>query len=147
MKNYMVFACVSIFALSALFPANAQNDSIEKEEEQEGAGSILDSLFGPSDFEVDYEEIAKHPLGSEGNPVRCDMPGGQRAYLARLRCAKNKRPQYERSGSTGMGPYGHIMDLYSVSCPKAEPVSVYMDMYHPGFVEAEAIPGFTIKKK
>ena len=32
-------------------------------------------------------ELAKHPLGSQQNPVRVGGPAGERAYLARLRLA------------------------------------------------------------
>ncbi|HEX8580146.1 MAG TPA: hypothetical protein VF655_11210, partial [Allosphingosinicella sp.] len=32
----------------------------------------------------------KHPLGSLKNPVRENMPEGQRAYLSRLRCPEGQ---------------------------------------------------------
>ena len=85
------------------------------------------------------------PLGSAGNPVRCERPDGERAYLQRLRCAGGEAPTLARGGSTGAGPYGTVLDVYTVRCPGApEPVSVFMDMYHAGFVEQRPIPGFSI---
>jgi hypothetical protein len=92
------------------------------------------------------EEADKHPLGSEDNPVRVNMPSGQRAYLSRLRCENGKKPKFERGGSTGEGPFGAIVDVYNVDCGKAAPgnVSVYLDMYHPDHVERRTISGFTI---
>jgi hypothetical protein len=42
-------------------------------------GQLLQPWLGAA-----LTEAARHPLGSEENPVRADMPGGQRAYLARL---------------------------------------------------------------
>lgn len=89
---------------------------------------------------------ASKPFGSAENPVRADMPVGQRAYLSRLRCANGRAPTFERMGSFGAGPYGSIIDGYSVSCGGSTPAQseVYMDMYHAGHVEAAAVPGFTI---
>lgn len=84
-----------------------------------------------------------HPLGSEKNPVRAKGPEGERAYLARLRCADGSAPAFERQGSTGIGPYHNILDLYSVQCAGAAPLSIYIDMYHK-HVEPAALPGFTI---
>ena len=89
-------------------------------------------------------EAGRHPLGSMKNPVRVEMPAGERAYLARLRCADGAAPRYERRGSGGLGPYRNIVDFYEVTCAGAEPVEVVMDMYHAGHVEDRAVPGFTI---
>ncbi len=144
-----------ILAISAMNIGHAQNGPIEApdekpaeestEEPADGSAlSALESLFGPSNVEPDYEEIAKHALGKEGNPVRCEMPSGERAYLERLRCTNGKRPQHHRAGSTGVGPYGNVLDLYEVKCGGAKATSIYMDMYHPGYVEALAVNGFTI---
>jgi hypothetical protein len=85
-----------------------------------------------------------HPLGSKDNPVRADMPGGQRAYLSRLRCADNAAPGYRRSGNLGAGVFGSIVDAYDVHCEGAEPVTVVMDMYFRGYTEARAVEGFRI---
>lgn len=92
------------------------------------------------------EAAARHPLGSQENPVRAEMPPGQQAYLRRLRCSNGRAPQFMRIGNYGIGVYGNIIDGYRVSCGDAAPgtVVVYMDMYHRGFVEERAVPGFTI---
>ncbi len=92
-------------------------------------------------------EKVSGPLGSETNPVRCEGPRGERAYLSRLRCSDGKRPAYSRIGSFGVGPYGNILDGYRVKCEDAEEVRVFMDMYHDGHAEREAVPGFTITDK
>jgi hypothetical protein len=83
-------------------------------------------------------------LGTEANPVRCEDPKGERQYLSRLRCADGKRPAFSRIGSFGVGPYGNILDWYRVKCEGGDEVTVFMDMYHEGYVEKEAVPGFTI---
>ncbi|HEV2801743.1 MAG TPA: hypothetical protein VGW12_14810 [Pyrinomonadaceae bacterium] len=82
-------------------------------------------------------------LGSKSNPVRCSGPRGERAYLNRLRCANGKAPEFYRLGSYGTGPYGNILDGYSVKCADAKEVTVFMDMYHD-HIEKEAVPGFSI---
>jgi hypothetical protein len=98
------------------------------------------------DLEKLIEKAQAHPLGSQENPVRADMPGGQRAYLGRLRCADGNRPTYSRVGSFGAGVYGRIIDGYEVLCKDSAPEKsmIFMDMYHPGHKEAAAVPGFTI---
>ena len=97
-----------------------------------------------AELDAALAKAARHPLGSEDNPVRSAMPAGERAYLARLRCADGTAPAYERQGSGGAGPYGNIIDFYQVTCAGAAPVQVVMDMYHAGYAEDRAVPGFTI---
>ena len=83
------------------------------------------------------------PLGSRTNPIRCDYPEGERAYLDRLRCADGSIPRYSRQGSTGKGPYGNMLDHYIVICG-GQRNEVFMDMYHKDFVETAAVSGFAI---
>jgi hypothetical protein len=99
------------------------------------------------ELEALIEEAQQHPLGSENNPVRANMPRGQRAYLNRLRCADGKAPTYDRVGSMGVGIYGQIIDGYEVICEDSETAKsmIIMDMYHPEHVEVAPVPGFTIE--
>ncbi len=131
------FAAAAVLAGGGALPAAAQD---------------VTDIFGNKI--VSGKELAKlveaaqaHPLGSEQNPVRADMPGGQRAYLNRLRCADGKRPAYFRVGSFGLGVYDRIIDGYEVTCKDSTPekAMIYMDMYHPGHKEPAAVPGFTIE--
>jgi hypothetical protein len=85
----------------------------------------------------------KAPLGSEKNPVKVQMPQGERAYLDRLRCPDGSAPAYQRQGSGGPARDGDIIDYYTVTCAGAEPVTVVMDMYHSDR-EDRPVPGFTI---
>lgn len=85
-----------------------------------------------------------HPLGTRRNPVRAAGPGGQHAYLARLHCPDGPRPEYRRVGSFGSGPYESIVDGYAILCPGMPEGLLYMDMYHPEHVEAQAPPGFRL---
>ena len=84
-------------------------------------------------------------LGSKSAPVRADNPAGQRAYLQRLRCPDGSAPSFERQGSMGYGGYGHIVDLYKVRCESTgRNHEIYMDMDFPGYVETQAVKGFTL---
>ena len=117
-------------------------------EQRPNEGSALMESLGMGGLKGDklakaIANAEKHPLGSKANPVRENMPAGQRSYLRRLRCAGGEKPAFKRGGSVGEGVYGNIIDLYSVTCPGAAPVEVYMDMYHEG-PEIRPSPGFTI---
>ena len=105
-----------------------------------------ESQVSGSALERRIAAAARHPLGSRENPVRAEMPAGQRAYLDRLRCANGQAPTYGRIGNFGFGVFGNIIDGYRVNCGNAQPgqVDIFMDMYHRGHVENRPVPGFTI---
>lgn len=113
-----------------------------------GTSVLAENLFEPK--QLSAEEKAKvdaAPLGSKDNPVRCEAPAGERAYLKRLRCPSGGPPTFERGGSVGLGPYETTLDRYEVRCPDwPESAAVYMDMYHVGYEEDRAIPRFSIVK-
>ena len=83
-------------------------------------------------------------LGARDNPIKADMPPGQREYLSRLRCGDGKAPAFERQGSMGMANDGHVVDGYAVTCAGTAAVVVHMDMYHQGYKETRAVKGFTL---
>jgi hypothetical protein len=117
-----------------------RGDKIDKTE----AKTQEDSENAPDQSKAD--DNAK-VLGSKAAPIRSDKTGGEYAYLQRLRCPDGKAPSYSRVGSMGYGGYGNIVDLYSVKCADTgEAHKIYMDMYHPGYVEKRALPGFTLAK-
>jgi len=94
---------------------------------------------------VSQEELSRHPLGSAERPVRTQGPRGQHEYLTRLVCRNGKTPKFHRAGSVGESPYGFPMDVYEVKCGWSSEQRVYMDLYHPRFIEQEPIPGFTLR--
>lgn len=111
--------------------------------------SDLMSFMGavsPAESNRVAQGLGGKPFGSAQNPVRANMPEGQRAYLSRLRCANGRAPTFGRMGSFGAGPYGSIIDGYEVLCAGSSPArsEVFLDMYHASHVEAAAVPGFTI---
>ncbi|NCP19779.1 MAG: hypothetical protein GW855_11545 [Erythrobacter sp.] len=147
MKQKLLSMCAGV-ALAAVWagPVAAQDDA-----EGKAAEMLMKMLSGESNIDGEelaaaQEEASAFPLGSAENPVRAEMPPGQRAYLSRLRCANLKRPTYQRAGSAGLSPYGNIVDVYVVTCADSEPASreIYIDMYHPGYVETRAVDGYGI---
>jgi hypothetical protein len=93
---------------------------------------------------VDAREVAKHPLGSNNNPLRTHGLNGTEDYFSRLRCRDGKTPTIGRKGSGLRGIYGYPVDYYEIRCPSAPSAEVTVDIYHPRFIETEAIPGFTL---
>jgi len=99
-----------------------------------------------ADLSARISKAAQSPLGSRDNPVRVNMPEGERGYLGRLRCANDAAPSFSRTGSFGPGPFGSILDGYDVLCADSEPARsmLFLDMYHPEHDETVAPPGFTL---
>jgi hypothetical protein len=94
---------------------------------------------------VSQEELSKHLLGSAERPVRAQGPQGQHDYLSRLVCRNGKTPKFHRVGSIGDSPYGYPMDAYEVKCGWSSQQLVYMDLYHPRYIEQEPIRDFTLR--
>ena len=130
-------------ALSGCATTNANSDDVALERMLSG-----EPVLQGGDLKAALKEADKHPLGSAQNPVRVNMPAGERAYLARLRCSDGRRPDFVRVGNVGIGAFGNIVDLYDVNCYSAKPgrVEIYMDMYFSDHVENRPVPGFTIAK-
>ena len=114
-------------------------------QDQELTGGLFGPAYSPQEMERRIAGAQALPLGSEANPVRASMPPGERAYIARLRCSDGRAPEIVSRGSTDVGPFGNILDLYSVRCASGTPATaeIYIDMYHD-HVETRAVSGFTI---
>jgi hypothetical protein len=91
---------------------------------------------------------AAYPLGTVQNPVRVGGPEGERAYLARLRCADGSAPMIGRRGSAGVGAFGSITASYDLDCGNVAPgkLELVMDMYHSEHREGRAPAGLTISR-
>lgn len=74
---------------------------------------------------------------TKGNPVKLGSrvefsgPEAERLYLRHLRDAKFRPFQFERVGSVGAGPDGHILDQYTLTDADGQKYTLYLDMYHP----------------
>jgi len=137
---------VLTMALGGAVPAFSAADD-DKVAAMIGRMMAGESALQGAELDEALAKAASHPLGSMKNPVRASMPPGERDYLARLRCPDGAAPAYDRQGSGGAGPYGNIVDFYTVSCKGAEAVRVAMDMYHAAYVEERPVPGFTIEPR
>ena len=129
---------IAIIAFPA--PASAQQRTPRQTLEEMG--------LAPSQEQVRraVERAAGEPLGSERTPVRVSSPAGQRAYMARLRCADGTPPAVGQRRNAGEGPFGTIIDVYPLDCGDSAPgqVQLAMDMYHDDHVETNAPVGFTL---
>jgi hypothetical protein len=85
-----------------------------------------------------------HPLGTIANPVRVGGPQGERAYLARLRCADGSAPRIGARHEAGIDAFGSVAGAYEVGCGAAAG-SIVFDMYHEEHVETRAPAGFTLQ--
>jgi hypothetical protein len=88
---------------------------------------------------------AAFPLGTLQNPVRVGGPEGERAYVAKLRCADGKRPQIGPTRPGGVGAYGSVADVVPLDCAAAAPgrVDLVVDPYFEEQPETRPPAGFT----
>lgn len=138
---------IALAALALLLAAPAVGQKPEAADAD--PQSLLEALGMAPDPDAIRRAVAaadSQPLGSDRNPVRVGGPSGERAYIARLRCADGTSPRVGQRGSAGIGVFGSIIDIYPLDCGDAAPgrVSLVMDMYHRAHREDRAPPGFTI---
>ena len=133
-----------LLLLALAVPAGAQQIGARSAETVDlmAAGVIGDD----ADTARAVAAAAAFPLGSRENPVRVGGPEGERAYIARLRCADGSAPKVGGRGSAGVGAFGTVVDMYPLDCGAAAPgrIMLVMDMYHEEHREDRAPPGFTI---
>jgi hypothetical protein len=81
------------------------------------------------------------PLGSKENPVKCDGVLGEIEYLIKLATRDGKFIKYYRKGSNSAD--NRILDKYVIMDADDNFLSfLYMDMYHPNYIENDIISGF-----
>ena len=134
-KTFFAVALVVLFA----WPANAQQEKNPQAQEEGKADAKKQDDQG--------EIKIAGAVGSETNPIRCHEPNGERAYLGRLIDENGDRIKTLARFSTDLSPYGNIMDVYMYENADGERKSVYMDMYHPDFVDNRPVPGFRIRSE
>ncbi|SMF61492.1 hypothetical protein [Allosphingosinicella indica] len=139
------------FALpSALLAGSALLHAAPPREESPVPRDLINAVDAQSpDAESDAlaAVAAANPLGSKENPVRVGGPEGERAYLARLRCADGKAPQIGARSEAGAGGFGSVVASFAVTCPGAAPQAVIMDMYHEEHDETRAPAGLTLSPR
>lgn len=129
-----------VLALFLAAPASAQ----ELGERTRQPETMVPALApGQDDLAEAIAAAQAHPLGSRDNPVRVGGPDGERAYLARLRCADGSPPRVGTRMEAGVGAFGTVIAAYPVRCGGGE-TRVAFDMYHEEHVETRAPAGFTL---
>jgi hypothetical protein len=94
-------------------------------------------LISPSVVRGPRVEVVSGATGRFGydrtNPVPVSFVWGEQAYLEALRCGCGVGFSFKRAGSVGLGPDGHILDLYELVCANGvHHASPFFDMYHRG---------------
>lgn len=84
-----------------------------------------------------------HPLGTAENPIRVAGPDGERAYLARLRCADGSSPRVGARSAAGVGAFGSVVAAFEVACSGTSQRIIF-DMYQEEYVETRPPAGFTV---
>ena len=144
MKRQSPLALAPILTLAALLSACSTQPQ-QANTSDEDLTDALGAVFGVRK-QPNMAELEKYPLGTAENPVRVAMPIGQRDYLSRLICENDERVSaFNRIGSAGIGPYGSMIDAYTVICDTYEGAvehSVYLDMYHSDYEETRPAQGF-----
>ena len=145
---------VLLAALLVAAPAAAQQPQQPQQQPPLGERTLTpEQLLAELGLAPDQDDLAEaiaaasaHPLGSMQNPVRVGGPQGERAYIARLRCADGRAPRVGQRVNAGVGAFGTIVDAYPLDCGAAEPgeVTLVMDMYHAEHDETRAPEGFTL---
>jgi hypothetical protein len=134
-----------LLLLAATAPASAQKLGARTAPPEQSMAGIGE---GSSDAEYrsEVEAAAAFPLGTLRNPVRVAGPEGERAYLARLRCADGAMPRIGAARPGGTGGFGNVVDLAPLDCGAAAPgrAEIHVDMWHEEHVETAAPPGFTM---
>ena len=140
MRKYILLA----IALTAV-PAAAQEIG-QRTQTPDQLLSQMGARTGDADLATTIEAANAHPLGTLANPVRVGGPAGERAYLARLRCADGSTPRVGARSEGGTGAFGTLVGSYPVDCGAAAPgrTALMFDMYHEEHSEQRAPAGFTI---
>ena len=103
---------------------------------------------GSSDAEVAQElaTAAAFPVGTLQNPIRVAGPEGERAYLARLRCADGAMPRVGAQRPGGTDAFGNVTELAPADCGGAAPAhaDILIDIYQEEHVLEAAPAGFQL---
>lgn len=143
MKTFPRFLPVVLSAALLAAPAAAQRlgaRTAAPEQMLEQSAARADPL---AEIEAQAAAAARHPFGTAQNPVRVGGPVGERAYLARLRCADGTPPGIGARSDAGIGAYGSVVAAYALTCGTSS-AQVVMDMYHEEHREQRAPAGFTL---
>lgn len=130
-------------ALLSAAPALAQPRPGDRTRSPEQMQAEFAIPAGQEDIAEALAAAAAHPLGTLQNPVRVGGPEGERAYIARLRCAGGAAPAVGPRREAGVGAFGTVVAAYALDCG-ATRFDLVMDMYHEEHREDRAPTGLTL---
>ncbi|HEY0413587.1 MAG TPA: hypothetical protein VGD66_10630 [Allosphingosinicella sp.] len=142
----LAYFLISLAAIAA--PAAAADPIGKRNAPPEQLLSGIGEGSSPVELEAEIAAASAFPLGTLQNPVRVGGPEGERAYVARLRCADGKAPAVGATRPGGVGAFGSLVELFPLDCGAAAPgrFDLVMDMYHEEHVEDRAPAGFTLAR-
>ena len=141
----IVFAAAAAAAiLLASAAATAQPRPGDRTRTPEQMRSEFAVAEGQDDIAEALAAAAAHPLGTLQNPVRVGGPEGERAYIARLRCADGAEPQVGPRRDAGVGAFGTVVGAYPLDCRGTGRFDLVLDMYHEEHRETRAPAGFSL---
>jgi hypothetical protein len=137
-----------LLLLAAAAPASAQKLGARTAPPEQSMAGIGEGS-SDAEYQREVEAAAAFPLGSLRNPVRVAGPEGERAYLARLRCADGAMPRIGVPRPGGAGGFGNVVDIVPLDCGAAAPgrAEILLDMWHEEHVETAAPSGFAIARR
>jgi len=136
-----------LLSLLALFAAQPASPPIGQRTPQAAQLPATAAFIPDAEEDPLIAAAAAHPLGSRENPVRVGGPEGERAYLARLRCADGAEPRIGLRADRGVGAFGSMVAAYRLECTGAGAVELVMDMYHEEHRETRAPAGLTLQAR
>lgn len=137
---------ILIALLAAASPVSAADDLGRRTVAPARMLAQMNQADPEAELQREIAAAASHPLGSLDNPIRVGGPEGERAYLARLRCADGSTPRIGPMRPGGVGAFGSLVELFPLDCGAAAPgkAALLLDMYHEEHVENAAPDGFRI---
>jgi hypothetical protein len=141
-RNYLIKGTILFFMIT--LAACASNS--EKKDKQHEARSNADV-----DEILEVKKASQHrgtgPLGSKGNPIKCDGSAGAKSYLEKLKGPKNQPTTFTEIGSGGISPFGGAAVVFEVtikSIDHPEGQQLYFDTTFENYEEKSAPPGFSL---
>lgn len=125
MLSFLVVCMISCKKSKAVTEkaVHIQKDIIKSEVFPEGIHpeqTSIDSTYGYS---------SENPI-KVGGPKGFSGPASEQLYLRHLRDAKFRTFRFQRIGSFGGNPDGHLVDGYILTDQDGKKITIYIDMYH-----------------
>ena len=145
----LVPLALALLPLLAAVPAAAEPELGQRTGKPEQLFSGIGDGNSEDALAQEIAAASAHPLGSLLNPVRVGGPEGERAYIARLRCADGTRPKVGPRADGEVGGFGSLVSVYPLDCGAVAPgrTALMRDPYHEEHREDRAPAGLAIEPR